>query len=183
MSTMAPVMSPVACYRTTGGTARRMRRTPSYSLRAHNVGCSQGSRLQRTIPQDFPLPRARRHRWGSSPVVLVLPLLTCVTAACATNDAAASHFLVVKLPASIVLLLLAGVGCGLAGFGLGLIIALQFLRAADRAANQYHRAEIARVLSASSTVHASVQEVLSIVHRRTQELQRLVAMLQRGGAK
>lgn len=89
----------------------------------------------------------------------------------------------VKLPASIALLLLAGVGCGLAGFGLGLVIALQFLRAANRAASDYHRSQIARVLGASSSVHASVQEVLSIVHRRTQELQRLVAMLQKGGAR
>jgi hypothetical protein len=89
----------------------------------------------------------------------------------------------VKLPASIVLLLLAGVACGLAGFGLGLVLALQLLRAANRTANEYHRSQIARVLGASSSVHASVQEVLSIVHRRTQELQRLVAMLQKGGAR
>jgi hypothetical protein len=82
-----------------------------------------------------------------------------------------------------VLLIGAGFGCGLAGFGFGLVVALQLLRAADSAAAQYHRAQIARVLGASSTVHASVQEVLSIVNRRTQELQRLVSMLQRGGAK
>jgi alpha/beta superfamily hydrolase len=110
-------------------------------------------------------------------------LLLILATACTGNDAAASHFVVVKLPASIALLVLAGFGCGLAGFGFGLVVALQLLRAADSAAAQYHRAQIARVLGASSSVHASVQEALSIVHRRTQELQRLVGMLQRGGAK
>jgi hypothetical protein len=87
------------------------------------------------------------------------------------------------LSANIVALLLAGIGCVLAGMALGFVIALQLLRAANRAASDYHRSEIARLLGASSAVHASVQEVLSIVHRRTQELQRLVAMLQKGGAR
>jgi hypothetical protein len=93
------------------------------------------------------------------------------------------HPIVAMLSASIVPLLLAGIGCVLAGMGLGFVIALQLLRAANRAASDYHRSEIARLLGASSAVHASVQEVLSIVHRRTQELQRLVAMLQKGGAR
>jgi hypothetical protein len=127
-------------------------------------------------PPPPPFPRLRRPA-----AALFLPLVLC--AACATSNAGASHFLVVKLPMSLALLALAGLGCGLAGFGLGLVVALQLLRASDRAAAQYHRAQIARVLGASSTVHASVQEVLSIVHRRTQELQRLVAMLQKEGAK
>jgi hypothetical protein len=80
-------------------------------------------------------------------------------------------------------LVLTAFGCALAGFGLGLVVALRFLRAANTAASEYHRSEIARVLGASSSVHASVQEVLSIVHQRTQELQRLVAMLQKGGSR
>lgn len=182
MNVFAPVLSPVASYEATGVLAWN----PPCALRNH-----QSRRRVRPLALSRP-PALRSHDFSPLPptpprrrppaAALLLPLLACVTA-CTTTDAAASNFLILKLPASIVLLIGAGFGCGLAGFGLGLVVALQLLRAADSAAATYHRTQIARVLGASSTVHASVQEVLSIVHRRTQELQRLVAMLQQGGAK
>jgi hypothetical protein len=182
MNVSVPVLSPVASYEAIGGSAWSTRWTASNSLHAREVGHSPASGAHSSRSHDLPPSPTSACRGRSLRIAILLPLLAGVTA-CATNDAVASHFLVVKLPASIVLLLLAGLGCGLAGFGLGLAIALQFLRTANRASSEYHRSQIARVLGASSSVHASVQEVLSIVHRRTQELQRLVAMLQKGGAR
>jgi hypothetical protein len=182
MNVSVPVLSPVVSYEATGGLAWSARRTTSNVLRARAVGSAPSLGVHGPRSHDVPASptsmRRRRSRW----IAALLPLLTSATA-CAGNDAATSHSIVVLLPASIVLLLLAGIGCGLAGFGLGLVIALQFLRAANRAASEYHRSQIARVLGASSSVHASVQEVLSILHQRTQELQRLVAMLQKAGSR
>jgi hypothetical protein len=116
-------------------------------------------------------------------MAVLLALVVCVTACAPAGTATASQLLILRLPVSVAVLALMAFGCVLAGFGLGLVVALRFLRAAHTAASAYHRSEIARLLGASSSVHASVQEVLAIVHRRTQELQRLVAMLQKGGAQ
>lgn len=182
MNAPVPVPSPVASYEATGGSAWNRFPASCNQQHPHRVRPLVISRTAARRSHDFLLlssiPRRRRLPLTG----IVVSLLTFATA-CTGGEAAASQFLIVNLPASIALLVLAAVGCGLAGFGFGLVVALRFLRAADSAAAQYHRAQIARVLGASSTVHASVEEALSIVHRRTQELQRLVAMLQRGGAK
>jgi hypothetical protein len=132
------------------------------------------------LRDDFsPLPPPSSRRRLPAAFAVLLPLSATVSA-CGDADIG---YLVLPLPASIAVLLGIAILVLLAGLGIGVCIALAYLRAADRAAAQYHRTEIARVLGASSTVHASVQEVLSIIHRRTQELQRLVAMLQKGGAQ
>jgi F0F1-type ATP synthase membrane subunit c/vacuolar-type H+-ATPase subunit K len=182
MNVSVPVLSPIASYEATGASAWRPRRTSSNPLHRRYVGRPSPSHPRANVSHDFsslpPTPPRRR----LPAAALLLPLLACVTA-CTTTDAGASHFLIVKLPASVVLLIGAGVGCGLAGFGSGLIVALQLLRAANSAASQYHRAEVARVLSASSAVHAAVQEVVRAAHARIHELRRLLASMQQGGAR
>ncbi|MEO8378275.1 MAG: hypothetical protein ABI779_01305 [Acidobacteriota bacterium] len=180
MTLFVPVQSPVASYEATGASVWSARRIASKSQRLHSL-------LRRVAPSfhgawshdssSLTPPSPRRRRYAA--VAVLLPLSATVSA-CRDADAG---YLVLPLPASTAVLLGAGLLFLLAGIGLGVCVALAYLRASDRAAAQYHRAQIARVLGASSSVHASVQEVLSIVHRRTQELQRLVAMLQRGGAK
>jgi hypothetical protein len=182
MSISVPILLPVASYEPTDASVPRMHPEICNLLTLQALRSLQSPVRPSESSHDFPvLSPTPRHRRVPVTAFLV-PLLTFATA-CTAHEAASSQFLVVKLPASIALLVLGAFGCGLAGFGLGLAAALQLLRASDRAAAQYHRAQIARVLGASSSVHASVQEVLSIVHRRTQELQRLVAMLQKEGAQ
>jgi hypothetical protein len=176
MTLFVPVQSPVASCEATGASAWSARRIASTCQRLRGFQRGICAFRARPASHNFSPPRAQHRR----PAVLLLPVLVPLSACV---PAAHSEFLVIKFPANIALLLVIILGCGLAGFGLGLVVALQLLRASDRAAAQYHRAQIARVLGASSSVHASVQEVLSIVHRRTQELQRLVAMLQKEGAK
>jgi hypothetical protein len=180
MKALVSVLSPVASYEATGVLAWRPRRTPANPLQRRYVARPRPSHPPAPVSHDFsPLPPPFPRRRRPAAFALLLPLSATVSA-CGDADIG---YLVLPLPASIAVLLGAGLLVLLAGIGIGVCVALAYLRAADRAAAQYHRAEIARVLGASSTVHASVQEVLSIVHRRTQELQRLVAMLQKGGAQ
>lgn len=180
MTTLPSVLSPVASYEATGVLAWRPRRTPANCLQRRYVARLQPSPPSNVVSHDFsPLPPPSSRRRRPAAFAILLPLSMTVSA-CGDADIG---YLVLPLPASIAVLVGAGLVFLLAGIGIGVLLALAYLRAADRAADQYHRAEIARVLSASSTVHASVQEVLAIVHRRTQELQRLVAVLQKGGAK
>jgi hypothetical protein len=180
MTPLPPVLSPVASYEATGVLAWRPRRAPANRLRRRCVARPRPSHRRDTVSHDFsPLPPPTPRRRRPAAFALLLPLSATVSA-CGDAD---TGYLVLPLPASIAVLLGAGILFLLAGLGIGVCIALAYLRAADRAAAQYHRSEIARLLGASSTVHASVQEVLSIVHRRTQELQRLVAMLQKEGAQ
>jgi len=178
MTLFIPVPSPVASYEATGASAWDARSLASDRQRVHVLLRRVGISFVGAVSHPFSPPSTSR-RSPSTVRVLLLPLLATASA-CGDAD---TGYLALQLPASIAVLLAIAVGCVLAGLGLGLVIALQLLRAADDAAAQYHRSEIARVLGASSTVHASVAEVLSIVHRRTQELQRLVAMLQKGGAR
>lgn len=180
MTLLPPVLSPVASYEATGVLAWRPRRAPANRLQRRYVARPRPSHRRDTGSHDFsPLPPPSSRRRRPAAFALLLPL-TATVSACGDADIG---YLVLPLPASIAVLLGIALLVFLAGVGIGVRVALAYLRAADRAAAQYHRTEIARVLGASSTVHASVQEVLSIVHRRTQELQRLVAMLQKGGAQ
>jgi hypothetical protein len=180
MHTLPPVLSPVASYEATGVFAWRPRRTPANRLQRRYVARSRPSHRRDPVSHDFsPLPPPSSRRRRPAALAILLPLSATVSA-CGDADIG---YLVWPLPASITVLLGVGLLVLLAGVGIGVRLALAYLRAADRAADQYHRAQIARVLGASSSVHASVQEVLSIVHRRTQELQRLVAMLQKEGAQ
>lgn len=179
MTPLPPVLSPVASYEATGVLAWRPCRTPANHLQRRYVARLRPSHPPDVVSHDFsPLPPPSPRRRRPAAFTLLLPLSATVSA-CGADIG----YLVLPLPASIVVLLGIALLFLFAGIGIGVCVALAYLRAADRVAAHYHRAEIARVLSASSTVHASVQEVLSIVHRRTQELQRLVAMLQKGGAQ
>lgn len=182
MHAILPVLSPVVSSEATGGFAWTTHRASATSLLARHLGRAQGSSPDVTRSHEVsPFPTSRRS-WRSARAMLFL-LLSLLAACAPAANAAASQFLILRLPTSVGVLVLSALGCFLAGVGLGLAVALRFLRAANTAASEYHRAQVARLLGASSSVHTSVQEVLSIVHRRTQELQRLVAMLQKGGAQ
>jgi hypothetical protein len=177
MTPFVPVLSPVVSYEATGALPWNARRIASNCQRLHGLLRRVVGFITSTVSHDFsPSPASPRSSRG---VRVLLPLLATASA-CGDAD---TGYLALQLPASIAVLLVLGVGCVLAGIAIGICVALSYLRAADAAVAQYHRGEIARVLGASSTMHASVQEVLSIVHRRTQELQRLVAILQKGGAR
>jgi Mg2+/Co2+ transporter CorB len=75
---------------------------------------------------------------------------------------------VLSLPKTVGLALLAGL---LAGLAVGIILAVLLLRAADTAAMQYHRAEIAAILDASSATHQIVHEIVANAHTRIALLQ------------
>lgn len=177
MTSFAPVPSPVASCEATGALAWSARRIASTRQRPQALLRRAGASLVGDFSHDFsPSPGSLRRRRAR---VLLLPLLATASA-CGDAD---TGYLVLPLPLGIAVLLGLGLLLLLAGIGIGVCVARSYLRSADDAAAEYHRSQLARVLGASSTMHASVQEVLSIVHRRTQELQRLVAMLQKGGAK
>jgi hypothetical protein len=178
MTPFVPVFSPVVSYEATGALPWNASRIASNCRCLHGLLRRVVAFITSTVLHDFsPSPASPRSRRAVR--VLLLPLLATASA-CGDAD---TGYLALQLPASIAISFVLGVGCVLAGIAIGICVALSYLRAADAAVAQYHRGEIARVLGASSTMHASVQEVLSIVHRRTQELQRLVAMLQKGGAR
>lgn len=182
MHAVLSVLSPVVSSEATGDFAWNGRRASAHSLLVQHRGRPPVSPPHVTSSHDLS-PSAASRRAERSVRAILLPLLVLLASSTSAADAAASQLLILRLPTSVAVLVLAAFGCFLAGVGLGLVVALRFLRAANTAASEYHRAQVARLLGASSSVHASVQEVLAIVHRRTQELQRLVAMLQQGGAQ
>ncbi len=94
------------------------------------------------------------------------------------RETTAPQYLVFTLAASTVLLVLGSVVFGLlAGFALGASCAVNFLRAADSAAAQYHRALIARVLDASSTVHHEIEGIVQQTRWRIDDLRRQLKQL------
>lgn len=187
MKNAGPVVSPLLSYGRIGVAARSGCRKLRNSLRSRHSREVVAPRVHAARSRDLPLPplarppRPPHHR--HTPLAFALILLLCLSACAPAGDAPPAHFLILKLPASVALLVLACLGCGLAGFGLGLVVALQLLRAANSAASQYHRAEVARILSASSAVHGVVQEVVRAAHTRIHELRRLLASVQQGGAR
>lgn len=187
MKNTGPVVSPLLSYGRIGVAARSICRKLRNSLRSRRSRDLVAPRIRAALSRDLPLPplphTPRPPHRRRTPVAVALVLLICLSACAPAGDAPARHFLILKLPASVALLALAFLGCGLAGFGLGLVVALQLLRAANSAASQYHRAEVARILSASSAVHAVVQEVVRAAHTRIHELRRLLASVQQGGAR
>jgi hypothetical protein len=115
-------------------------------------------------------------------VSLVLVLLLVLTTGCsAIREETLPQYVVLTLPASIgvfllataVLVLLALLG----GFALGMHHATTLLRAADAAAAQYHRAEIASILDASSTVHNLVQGIVTQTRWRIDDLREQLTRL------
>jgi len=71
---------------------------------------------------------------------------------------------------------------GLVGYVLGTTVFREFLRLADDAASQFHRAEVAKIFCASSTIHSYVQQILRVAHERIAELRREIDKW-RGGPK
>jgi len=112
---------------------------------------------------------------------LVLLLLALATGCSAIREETLPQYFVLTLPASIgvfvlapaVLVLLALLG----GFVLGTHRMTTLLRAADSAAAQYHRAEIASILDASSTVHLLVHGIVEQTKWRIDDLRELLRSL------
>lgn len=122
--------------------------------------------------RDLSRRTSRRPRRVSLVLVLLLPALA--TGCAAIREETWPQYFVLTLPASIgvfafataVLVLLALLG----GFALGVRHAGNVLRAADSATAQYHRAEVAAILDASSTVHHLVQDIVAQTHWRIDDL-------------
>jgi hypothetical protein len=114
-------------------------------------------------------------------VSLVLLLLALATGCSAIREETLPQYFVLTLPASIgvfvlataVLALLALLG----GFVLGTHHATTLLRATDAAAAQYHRAEVASILDASSTVHNLVQGIVTQTRWRIDDLREQLTRL------
>jgi len=115
--------------------------------------------------RDFSLRAAR---------LLAVVVVTCTTGCTILREPSEPHFIVLTTPANSGLFVLVGlvlvVLAFLAGFVLGLRSATRILRAADAAARQYHRAEVAEILDASSTVHELVGRIVRHAHHRIAEL-------------
>lgn len=116
-------------------------------------------------------PRASRRRRRLSVVLLLLALATGCSA---IREETLPQYFVLTLPASIGVFLLATAVLVLlallVGFVLGTHHATTLLRAADSAAAQYHRAEIASILDASSTVHHLVHGIVEQTRWRIDDL-------------
>jgi hypothetical protein len=79
------------------------------------------------------------------------------------DDATSPQFVILRLPASTILIITASV---IAGLALGLVLTVVFLRAADDAAARYHRALIADILDRSSVIHRLVHEIIANANAR-----------------
>jgi len=143
----------------------------SYALRG-DVGVPLG---------DHPQPSRDLSRHASRRLRVSLVLLVLATGCSAIREETLPQYFVLTLPASIgvfllataVLVLLALLG----GFVLGTHHATILLRAADAAAAQYHRAEIASILDASSTVHHLVHGIVLQTQGRIDDLRELLTSL------
>jgi len=163
-----PVRSPLLFYERRGVPASLcMCSVPNFiSARCLAEVLRLGRRTQRS--RDLSLRAPSRRPRVSLP--RLLPLLALATA-CAEAPATGQQHVVFTLPMSIALLVFGAALVGfVSGVTLGMRQALTFLRAADTAASQYHREEIAKILHASSTVHDLVQDIVQQAHARIRTL-------------
>jgi len=134
--------------------------------------------------EDHPQPSrdlSRRASRRRRRVSLALLLLALATGCSAIREETWPQYFVLTLPASVgvlvlataVLVLLALLG----GFVLGTHHATTLLRATDSAVAQYHRAEIASILDASSTVHLLVHGIVEQTRWRIDDLRELLRSL------
>jgi len=114
-------------------------------------------RVSRDLSSPAHPQRARRHR------VLAGAFLVLLASAAVADDATSRQFVILRLPASTILIITASV---IAGLALGLVLAVVFLRAADAAAARYHRALIADILDRSSVIHQLVHEIVANANAR-----------------
>ena len=133
-------------------------------------------------PLDHHSQRSRDLSLRASSRVGVLFVVVFATGCTDLREPSDPHYLVLTLPASIGLFMLASVAlivlALLGGFVLGVRHAASALRAADSAAAQYHRAEVAAILDASSAVHHRVAAIVRQTHRRIEDLRTQLQHLQ-----
>jgi len=161
MRTPVPVMSPLLSYDWRGASALRVHCGRRKTLRARRV-CAIARwgtphRVSRDLSSLAHSLRARRHR------VLAGAFLVLLASAAIADDATSPQFVILRLPASTMLIVAASV---IAGLALGLVLAVVFLRAADATAARYHRALIADILDRSSIIHQLVHEIVANANAR-----------------
>lgn len=108
---------------------------------------------------------------GGTRVRTLLACAVLLFATACTGNADADALLIMSTIAALLLF---------AGVGIGVLLALLLLRAADTATAKYHRAALARVLDASNGVHALVQETVATAQARIVALRRELRQLKEG---
>ena len=161
MRNPVPVLSPLLSYDWRGASALRVHRSRRKTLRARRVcaiaRCRRPQRVSRDLSSPaHPLVKRRRS-------VLAGAFFLLLASAAVADDATSPQFVILRLPASTMLIVAASV---IAGLALGLVLAVVFLRAADAAASRYHRALIADILDRSSVIHRLVHEIIANANAR-----------------
>lgn len=156
-----PVLSPILSYEGIGALALGVHRRPRkpFSTRyvhrlARNLKPLRGSR---DLPSPAHSKPTRRHH------VLAGAFFVLLASAAVADDATSPQFVILRLPASTMLIITVSL---IAGLALGLVLAVVFLRAADAAAARYHRALIADILDRSSVIHRLVHEIIANANAR-----------------
>ncbi len=157
MKNAVPIMSPLLSYDRRGAVVVETRRKRPNSLNAQRLRAVGRLRGRRQLSRDLSSPTH-----PPAPLVRLLPLLACLTGCAAIHEQTSPQYFVLTLPASVVLIVLLSVAYGFAcGVGIGTSAGTKYLRAADSAAAQYHRAGIAEILDRSSVVHQLVHDIIA----------------------
>lgn len=168
MAPFVPVPSPVASHEATGALAWIARQIASHCQRLYaflrGIVSVSHDALSRVL-QRRRIVRCALH-----------PLLA-LASACGDAD---TGYIALQLPASIAVLLGLGLLVLLGGIGIGICIALFYLRAADTAMVRHHRAILGRVFAASRDLHAAVEDNIRRAHRRVDGLRTQLAGLREG---
>jgi hypothetical protein len=169
MTLFVPVPSPVASYEATGALAWTARRIASPCQRLYAVLRGIVASVSHASPS--PVPQRRRMARG-----VLYPLLALASAC---GDADTGYLALLR--ASIAVLLVLGLLLFLAGVGVGICVALCYLRAADVTMTRHHRATLARVFAASRDLHEAVEDNIRRAHRRIDGLHTQLAGLREAG--
>lgn len=160
MRNPVPVLSPLLSYDWRGASALKVHRSRRKTLRVRRVCALARCRRTQRVSRDLPSPaHLLRHRHR----VLAGAFFVLLASAAVAEDATSSQFVILRLPASTMLIITVGL---IAGLALGLVLAVIFLRAADAAAARYHRALIADILDRSSVIHQLVHEIIANANAR-----------------
>ncbi len=166
-----PIKSPIGFYDPIGMRLLAVHCTTRKPLASNCVVQPQPALSSHTGSRDFSSHPRTPHPCQHTRLQLAALLLLALSGCTAAADA--PQFLILKLPASFVAIVLTCTGTGLAaGFGLGIWLAIALLRAADTAASQYHSRMVATVLDASSSVHALVTDIVATASNRIAALRR-----------
>jgi hypothetical protein len=176
--TSRPVLSPLRFYDRRGFPV-----LPGAGVRADSA------RTTRLAPAHASHRHGARSRDFSPLRCLVALVVALLLSGCSAAAPATDHpmvkllgtivdgkgFYVFDLPAprTFTILFTAGFLVGIVTGGiLGIRLAIALLRAADSAAAQYHRSEVARILDASSGVHDVIEDIVRHSRRRIDDLRR-----------